>query len=362
MTGLMDLIRRRITLDGPMSLADYMAECLGHPEHGYYMTRDPFGVAGDFITAPEVSQMFGELLGLWLVECWKQRDCPGNITLVELGPGRGTLMADMLRAARMAPDFLEALTIHLVETSPVLRGHQEKTLKNHTVTWHDSMDSVPQEGVLFAVANELFDALPIHQLMMTETGWRERMIGLDTERSRLVWGLSPGVPGLIAQMNPRLSGEANPGDIAEICPAGLGLARELGRRINETDGVGLFIDYGYVKSACGDSLQALKGHQYTDPLAEPGEADLTAHVDFENLGLSFRLTGARPAPVLTQGEFLGRLGLAMRAQSLARNADAARIENLQAAYDRLVGPEQMGELFKVLGVGSRDHPDLPGFD
>ena len=362
MAGLLDHLKRRITLDGPISVADYMADCLGHPDHGYYMTRDPFGEAGDFITAPEVSQMFGELIGLWLVECWKQRNSPKAVTLVELGPGRGTLMSDILRAAKMAPAFLKAVDIHLVETSPALRRHQEKALAGHKVTWHDDLSSVPERGALYAVANELFDALPIHQLVRTESGWRERMIGLDPENGGLAWGLSPGTPGLIARMNPRLEGEARPGDIAEICPAGAGIARELGRRISESDGVGLFIDYGYARSACGDTFQALKGHQYVDVLDHCGEADLTAHVDFEALALSFQMTGAQPAPLLTQGEFLNRLGLSMRAQALARGADGKQIEALQAAYDRLTGADQMGELFKVLAIGGRDHPKLPGFD
>ena len=362
MGGLLDHLKRRITLDGPLTVADYMAECLGHPEYGYYMTRDPFGREGDFITAPEVSQMFGELIGLWLVECWKQRNRPKAVTLVELGPGRGTLMSDILRAAKMAPDFLEAADIHLVETSPALRRVQEKTLAGYQVSWHADLSTVPETGALYAVANELFDALPIHQLMRTEDGWRDRMIGIDPDGGGLAWGLMPGVSGLVAQVNPRLEGEARPGDIAEVCPAGAGLAREMGRRINESDGVGLFIDYGYAHSACGDTFQAMKDHEFVDVLSHCGEADLTAHVDFEALALSFRLTGAQPAPLLTQGEFLNRLGLPMRAQNLARGADNKQIEQLQAAYDRLTGADQMGELFKVLAVAGQDHPALPGFD
>ena len=362
MAGLLEELKIRIQEDGPISVADYMAACLGHPKYGYYMIRDPFGADGDFTTAPEVSQMFGELIGLWLVECWNQRGRPDPFRLVEMGPGRGTLMADILRTAKMMPEFLAAADIHLIETSPHLRKLQENSLKSHQVTWHDSLQGVPEEGPVYLVANELLDALPIHQLVRTEEGWHEKLVGWDGEKNALAWGLAGQASPLSAFLSEKVTSVARIGDVAEICPAASDIASFLGDRISRQGGVALFIDYGYAQSAAGDSLQALRQHEFADPLQDPGLADLTAHVDFDALVNAFQKAGATVSELLTQGEFLGRLGLAQRAQSLSQGMDADGIAQLQAAYDRLTGPDQMGQLFKVLAVTDKVEHALPGFE
>lgn len=350
MSEFLDYLRRRIRHDGPLSVADYMAEVLGNPNYGYYMTRDPFGRAGDFTTAPEVSQMFGELVGLWLADAWVNRGQPETVHLVELGPGRGTLMADILRAAKMAPGFTGAIRVHLVETSPVLRKAQEGTLEGRAVTWHDRLDTVPVDGALFAVANEFFDALPIHQLVRTKDGWRERVVGLGDDGESLTWGLSPMPSAMEPYLTPDVRQNAAGGALAEVCPVGEAIAEALGARIADSDGVGLFVDYGYAKSTCGDTLQALRDHRYTDPLATPGDADLTAHVDFDMLGRAVTAGGARSWPLLGQGAFLERLGIAARAQALKANATPAQATDIDAALARLTAPDRMGDLFKVLAV------------
>lgn len=349
MTQLLDHLRRRITLEGPLTVADFMAEALGNPRHGYYMTRDPLGRAGDFTTAPEISQMFGEMIGLWLADCWTRLGLPEKVTLVECGPGRGTLMADLLRAARMAPGFVEALSVHLVETSPALRQVQEKTLAGYPVTWHDTFEEVPEEGVYFIVANEFFDALPVNQVQLIDQGWRERMVGLDAEGA-LSFGLATADTPLTGLLSEDVKAQAQPGDIAELCPIGLGIARSMGDRIRRHNGVGLFIDYGYGKSACGETLQAVRDHQYAPVLDAPGEADLTAHVDFEALARAFSEGGAAPQPLLTQKQFLEHLGINLRAEMLKKSARPDQAKAVDAALARLTGDDQMGELFKVLPV------------
>ncbi len=335
-------IRLLIEANGPMHVADYMALCLGDPEHGYYATRDPFGAAGDFVTAPEVSQMFGEIVGAWLVHLWRMTGEPAPVRLVELGPGRGTLMADILRVAAKARGFLDVATVHLVETSPVLRARQAATLANAGVdpAWHDSFSGVPA-GSLLLVANEFFDALPIRQFVRVGDAWRERVVGLD-DSGKLAFGIGAGVldtrPG------------AHEGAIFELRPAGQAIAAEIARRIVEENGAALIVDYGHAESAAGDTLQAVRGHRFADPLSAPGEADLTAHVDFAALARSAVAEGAATHGPLTQGEFLLALGLAERAEKLGANADAAGRAALRAAVERLAGPAAMGRLFKVLAL------------
>ncbi len=309
MTPLARLLLRRIAIAGPLTVADYMAEALGHPTHGYYQRRDPLGRAGDFITAPEVSQMFGELLGLWGVAYWHAIGCPDPCPRVVLGPGRGTLMADALRAARVRPAFLAAIRLHLVETSPYLRQRQAMALQGHRPTWHASFADVPA-GPLLLIANEFFDALPINQFELRPEGWRERVIGGAGEQ--LVFGWSqPGPSFALLTDRQRL------GARAEVSPAGLTLAGGIGRRLKQDRGAALIIDYGTSRSLPGESLQALRRHQPVDPLAEPGEADLSAHVDFAALGQAASQAGARVHGPLSQGAFLQRLGIAARAETIA---------------------------------------------
>jgi SAM-dependent MidA family methyltransferase len=352
-TPLAAKLRLLIEANGPISVADYMAHCLTDPQHGYYMTRDPFGAPGDFVTAPEVSQMFGEIVGAWLLHAWQLCGSPSPCALVELGPGRGTLMADILRTAALVPEFTAAASVHLVETSPVLRARQAETLAPYPVQWHVSFSSVPARP-LFLVANEFFDALPVRQYVRAEGVWRERAVGILPD-SALGFGIGPGI----------LDGGpiAAEGSILETSPMRESLMAEVGRRIAEQAGAALVIDYGHAASAPGDTLQAVRAHAFADPLAAPGEADLTAHVDFAALSRSAREAGAAVHGPIGQGEFLLKLGLLERAGRLGTAADAAGRQALQEAVERLAGPEQMGSLFKVVAVtqpGTAPPPFAPG--
>jgi SAM-dependent MidA family methyltransferase len=335
-------IKALIEANGPMSVADYMALTLGDPAHGYYATRDPFGAKGDFVTAPEVSQMFGEIVGAWLVHMWRSIGAPSPARLVELGPGRGTLMADTLRVAAKAPDFLGAIAVDLIETSPTLRTLQAKTLAHAKVeiAWPDTLSSVPAEPLLL-VANEFFDALPIRQFVRTGSAWRERVVGLD-DSGKLAFGVGPG----LLDDGP----DAPEGAIFERRPSADAIAAEIGSRIVEDNGVALILDYGHAATAVGDTLQAVRGHRFADALAAPGEADLTAHVDFAALARAARAEGAAAHGPMPQGEFLMALGLAERAERLGAKADAAGRESLAAAVDRLAGADAMGTLFKALAL------------
>lgn len=360
MTPLGRKIAALIRQNGPMSVADYMALCLGDPEFGYYLRREPFGRAGDFITAPEVSQMFGELVGAWIVATWEAMGAPARFSLVELGPGRGTLMKDVLRVARLRPAFLDAADIHLVETSPRLRAAQREALAGARVTWQASTADLPDVPTIL-VANEFFDALPIRQFVITAAGWSERVVGL-TEDGALALGLQPissGDPSPLVVAESRPSG--GEGSIVETSPASAAIAGGIAAHLARNRGVALFIDYGHEGPAIGDTLQAVARHRYVDPLESPGEADITAHVDFAALAAASRKEGAEPRPLMTQGEFLARLGLSQRADSLKRGKDAATVTATDAAVARLAGPEAMGNLFKVLAVSSRGLV-LPAFD
>jgi NADH dehydrogenase [ubiquinone] 1 alpha subcomplex assembly factor 7 len=355
-TPLGEKLVARIRADGPMTIAEYMAACLGDPQDGYYTTRDPFGRGGDFITAPEVSQMFGELIGAWGAATWLAMGRPARFILAELGPGRGTLMADALRAARAAPGFGEAAEIHLVETSPRLRAVQEATLAKAgaQATWHDRVADIPV-GPMILIANEFFDALPIRQLIHTVDGWAERMVGLAADGD-LAFGLRPiGQPGKGAPE------AAWRGAFGEISPAGGAIVAEIAARLVAEGGAALIVDYGYDGSGGGDTLQAVRRHQFDDPLAAPGEADLTTHVDFAALRGAASAAGAAVRPLVGQGAFLMRLGLAERAAVLARGKDAATQGAISAAVERLAGEGAMGTLFKVLAL-SAPGLALPAFD
>lgn len=347
---LADLLAARIAATGPISLADYMADCLLHPRYGYYATRDPFGVAGDFTTAPEISQMFGELVGLCLAQAWLDQGAPAAFTLAELGPGRGTLMADLLRATRAVPGFHAAARLHLVEASPTLRARQRQALAGHDVRWLDRADELPQ-APLFLVANEFFDALPIRQFSRDADGWREVMVGLTDNR------LTPGLsaPTRLAALEQRLA-DTRPGDIVEICPAAAPIMATIGTRIAQAGGAALIIDYGGWRSR-GDTLQALRGHAFADPFANPGEADLTAHVDFEALAQA-----AAPAvhAYTTQGALLTALGIAARAERLARSLTGPALQSHLTATRRLTDAQEMGTLFKVLALYPAASPPPPG--
>ena len=344
-------LARRIALEGPMTVADFMAEALWHPTHGYYAVRDPLGAAGDFVTAPEISQMFGELIGAWCAVLWQAMGRPDPVQLVELGPGRGTLMADVLRATARVPGFHDSLSIHLVEGGEALRERQRAVLPP-TVTWHDGFESVP-DGPMLLIANEFFDALPIRQFVREEVGWRERLVG--TRDGKLCFVLSP------SQVEAPFGREAPVGGIVEVCPSGIALAHAIGARVAAEGGAALIVDYGPARSAPGDSFQAVRDHRYHDVLEAPGTADLTAHVDFEMLARAAAEAGARCFGPVPQGAFLERLGIGARAQALATGASPAQAEGIAAAYHRLVDADAMGTLFKALAIQDAALVDPPGF-
>ncbi len=349
MTPLAALLIRRIQATGPITLADYMADCLMHPDHGYYATRDPFGLAGDFITAPEISQMFGELLGLCLAQSWLDQGAPTAFTLAELGPGRGTLMADALRATARVPGFHAAASVVLVETSATLRAHQRATLGDHPVQWLDSTDALP-DAPLYLLANEFFDALPIRQFTRTPHGWAETMVGVAN--GTLTMGRA--APADLALLSHRLA-DTKPGDVVELCPAAPAIMTAINARITQHGGIALILDYGGWTSN-GDTFQALKAHRFTDPLATPGEADLTAHVDFA------ALAAHSPAHAFTtQGALLTALGIDARAAHLARRLTGTPLAHHHAALHRLTAPAEMGQLFKAIAVFSKSAPKPPGF-
>jgi NADH dehydrogenase [ubiquinone] 1 alpha subcomplex assembly factor 7 len=350
MTPLADLLIRRIMVTGPITLADYMAECLLHPQHGYYSTRDPFGASGDFITAPEISQMFGELLGLSMAQTWLDQGSHAAFTLAELGPGRGTLMADVLRATKGVPGFHAAAKVVLVEASPTLRGVQAQTLAAYSPSWADSIADLP-DAPLYVLANEFFDALPIDQFQRDKAGWRQRIVGL--QNSQLALGLSDPLPC----PDPRFA--ADPlGTVVEICPSAAPIAAHIGAIIRQHGGAAVIIDYGNWRSK-GDTLQALRNHAAEDALASPGQADLTAHVDFEALVLA---AGVDMCSDLTdQGPLLQRLGIDARAARLAQGLSGSPLQNHLAATRRLTDPTEMGTLFKAMAICPPHCTLPPGF-
>jgi NADH dehydrogenase [ubiquinone] 1 alpha subcomplex assembly factor 7 len=356
MTPLEVEIRRIIAVDGPMPLGRFMTLCLAHPVHGYYVTRDPLGAAGDFVTAPEISQMFGELIGLWVACVWQQMGSPDNLALVELGPGRGTLMADALRAAKVVPEFLASIDVHLVETSPVLRQYQGRTLAGLglPLSWHRDFAEVP-ERPLIVIANEFFDALPIEQAVCGDDGWHQRLVGTDAD-GRLVLALAPDrMPAAVIPDHLRGAPTGSLYEWRSDRPV-----TELSERIVRHGGAALVIDYGHVESATGETLQAVGGHAFAHPLARPGEVDLTAHVDFAALARTAVRTGARVHGPISQAAFLRALGIETRAAALKR---ATKHGEIDAAVARLIGPgpDAMGELFKAVAVADRRLGPLPGF-
>jgi SAM-dependent MidA family methyltransferase len=357
MSELLRELREIIAQEGPISLEHYMNLALSHPRYGYYTTREPFGVMGDFITAPEISQMFGELIGLWAVEVWCLAGAPAPMRLVELGPGRGTLMADALRAIRTVPGLANAIEVHLVETSPRLIEIQRRTLAGceAPIRWCQSTEQIPS-GSAILIANEFFDALPVQHFVRTENGWCERLVGLDAHE-KLKFGLRPHATSEIRLAAPE-------GSIVEISPKTRELVRTLSERIAAEGGALLIIDYGYTETQTGETLQAVRNHRFDDPLEAPGKSDLTAHVDFAALSRAAEGAGARVHGPVTQAEFLLALGIAERAQMLKRKASPAHLEAIDTAFVRLTDrtePTSMGELFKVMAITPKDIGSIPGF-
>lgn len=349
-TPLAAILAARIAAAGPMTVAAYMAECLLHPEHGYYASREPFGAKGDFVTAPEISQLFGEIVGAVLVNAWRQAGRPAPFLLAEAGPGRGTLMADIVRTARIDPAFSAAARIVLVEASARLRDVQRKTLGTDArrATWVDRLDDLP-DLPLFLAANEFFDALPFRQFVKTTNGWRERMVGLCND-SALTF--TAGASLLPDGERPPGHADAPDGSVFEIAPAREAAAATIGAHLAAHGGLAVLIDYGHLQTGIGDTFQAMRGHDFADPLAEPGLADLTSHVDFESLARAAASEGARALPAMTQGAFLLGGGIVERAGALGAGKDASAQDAIRADVTRLCGDGdgQMGALFKVLGL------------
>ena len=341
-----EMFRRLIRTNGPISLSRFMGESNAR----YYAAKDPLGADGDFVTAPEISQMFGELIGLWLAEMWISAGRPQPVYYAELGPGRGTLAKDALRSAKR--HGLEP-SVHLVEGSPVLRKIQQAALGQ--VTFHGDLTTVPTDGPLLLVANEFFDALPIRQLVRSAHGWRERMVGLNEEKLAFVAGDQP----MDAAVPPEWR-EAAEGTLIETCPAAAAIMQEIAARLEAQNGAALLIDYGSTELGAGSTLQAVRSHRKVDPLAAPGAADLTAHVDFETLARIARAQGVRWLGTVPQGQWLTDLGIDIRAEALGRAAPdhAAR---LQQDKRRLVADDQMGLLFKIMGLAGPGWPGGSGF-
>ena len=366
MTALGDRLAARIARLGPITVADYMAEALTDPEAGYYMTGDPFGARGDFVTAPEVSQMFGELIGLWCADTWARMGRPDPVFLVELGPGRGTLMADALRALRAAPDCRAALRPQLVEISPALGDRQRETLAAgdrepgwHEPSWHERLDRVP-EGPLLLIANEFFDALPVRQFERRPEGWYERLVGLGPGGKGLAFALGP--PSAQAQvLIPAALRAAPAGAVVEVSAPGIAIAGEIGRRLAAHGGAALIVDYGHAAPRTGATLQAVRRHAAHDVLSEPGSADLTAHVDFAALARAATEAGARAFGPVDQGELLEALGIGARAEALRGGAPPAQAADVDAARHRLTDAAEMGTLFKALALSHPDLVTLAGF-
>lgn len=356
MTPLGALLARRIAAAGPLPVAEVMAEALANEAHGYYKTREPFGARGDFVTAPEISQMFGEMLGLWLGAVWSSMGAPADVVLGELGPGRGTLMADVRRTLARVPGFPLRAPVHLVETSQRLRALQRETIAAEVVH-HDRIEDLPTTAPLLLLANEFFDALPIRQAVFTETGFHERMVGLGADGD-LVFGLAP--EPLASHLLPEHDVPV-PGAVLEWSPASIAIAANFGRRLAAQGGVLLAIDYGAAHRGFADTLQAVSRHRYAEILPTLGEADLTAHVNFAHLAAAARRTGAQSFGPIEQGRLLAGLGIEIRAQRLAA-ANPAAGETVAAALRRLTAPNEMGSLFKALALSGPGLPPPPMFE
>jgi NADH dehydrogenase [ubiquinone] 1 alpha subcomplex assembly factor 7 len=346
-------------MEGPLTIAGYMAMALHDPEGGYYATRDPIGAAGDFTTAPEISQIFGELIGLWCAELWQRIGRPDPVILAELGPGRGVLMSDVVRAADTVPQFRRALRIHLVDASPVLRAEQKRRLGDARPIWLDRIEDLP-DGEMLLIANEFLDALPIRQLVRTGSGWSERMVTLGPE-GELAFVDGPESPAL-SLLVPDSLRAGQPVTVVEICPTALALAGALGARLSRQQGAALFIDYGHFPSVPGATLRAVSRHRPTSALAAPGRVDLSADVDFAAFAEAARRGGADTYGPVTQGRFLTALGAGLRLASLSVRATPSQRRALESGFRRLVDCGEMGDRFKVMALVSPELAPPPGFD
>ncbi len=354
MSALRQRILSRIRAEGPLSVAEYMGICLLDPKDGYYPTRDPLGSEGDFITAPEISQMFGEVIGLWAIQSWTDMGEPASINLIELGPGRGIMMSDILRASRLAPDFLKALNVYLIDVSAALEAVQAKSLADSPVpvSWAGSLAEVP-DGPTIIIGNEYLDCLPIRQFIQKDhfakaNGWHERLVTIDPDTEKLIFGVSPeSISETTQQSLPSEYSNARNEDLLETCPAAHQLLDQLSERFKSNLGRALFIDYGPERTEFGDTLQALKRHEKVDVFSDPGNTDLTARVDFQALNEFSTTIELKSTAPITQREFLSKLGLEMRAVALARSKPDSK-DKIARQLERLSSEDQMGSLFKAI--------------
>lgn len=350
MTPLGKIILRQIERFGPMSIDEYMTQCLLHPEYGYYTTHQPLGAKGDFVTAPEISQMFGELIGLCLAQTWMDQGAPSPFCLAELGPGRGALMADVLRATRNVPGLHNAMQVMLVEASPKLQETQKEALSGYFIEWANDINSLP-ELPLFLIANEFFDCLPIKQFKRTEKGWQEQVIA--AKDNALHFALGKEAPDQIFP-------EREVGSVIETSPSSVAIAQSIGMKVSSNGGAALFIDYGDWGSH-GDTLQALQNHKKTSPIDHVGQSDLTAHVNFEAIENAI-MPYAKCSALIPQGVLLERLGITTRAQNLAQGLSGSALENHILAHKRLTHPDEMGTLFKAMAITPKGAKHPAGFE
>jgi NADH dehydrogenase [ubiquinone] 1 alpha subcomplex assembly factor 7 len=348
---LRERLLQLIRAEGPISVSRYMAEALLHPLLGYYTRGQGIGRAGDFVTAPEISQMFGELVGVWCVDAWTRLGQPAPFALVEFGPGRGTLLADLLRATARFPAFAQAARLHLVEASATLRGVQRAAIAPREAQWHDTLASLPALPTL-AIANEFFDALPVRQFVRLADGWHERMVGLHPNGRDLAFVAAPD-----ALPHPDLPPGA-PGQVVERSPAAMAVAAQLGRHLASHGGYALIVDYGHTDAEGGATLQAVRAHERADPLTDPGQADLTTLVDFPRLA---RAAGVPAFGPVSQGALLQALGIVARADALKSRATPDQAAAVAAALHRLTAAEAMGTLFKALALAAPGLPAPAGF-
>lgn len=359
MSQFEEFLKSHIAQHGPVDIGSFMGMAMGHPEYGYYASRDPFGRGGDFITTPEMSQIFGELIGMWLADVWMKMGEPAKVYLLECGPGRGTLMADILRVAQQIPKFYESLQVGLYEISPVLREIQANSLKEHQITWFEGLDDLPDDAPVLLIGNELFDALPMRQYLKTPHGWGERVVAFDPDADSFVFGFREASADFLEFSKHK----DDHMEIIEYAPARMSFWQAICQRVKAQGGVALFIDYGYHKTGPGDSLQAVKEHQFVDVLSDIGNADLSSHVDFGALADVAVEQDVRVTGIAEQRDFLQMLGILNRAHALKKNASEAQRTEIDTAVERMMGVGQfgMGKLFKVIACSADDKMELCGF-
>ncbi|MBT6035607.1 MAG: class I SAM-dependent methyltransferase, partial [Kordiimonadaceae bacterium] len=355
-----------IKLHGPISVSSYMTEALTNPKYGYYINQNPFGATGDFITAPEVSQMFGELIGLWFADIWLKMGKPSKVHLIEFGPGKGTLMGDFLRVLKVLPDFLDVIELHFVEASPQLIEIQKDKFKKHIgkLNWHETVKSAlgaaeDEDAATFIIANEFFDALPIRQFQKGDLGWHERMVTISEDGDGLTPALSP-FPVHDVKLPEKLKA-AEIHSVIEISPMADYITGLISQHIKNYSGAALFIDYGYTKNRTGETLQAIEKHKYANIFEKPGYADLSAHVNFRKIVDIAKHAGLKTLGPVYQGKFLNDMGIEERVKTLTKEARPQQIKDIISALNRLVAPDEMGTLFKVVGMISNAKIDASGF-